>query len=151
MYHAPCTSPSIPPNTYTSLPYPVSPELAFIVVDITLSSHPLSSPTLPSIGDTILYLVPELCAFPAMRPHAPCIRRVLHPSALSAPLTPSSPFEIPRDPIDQLAVYSRRHPKRNINIPSCGTHLYMLIFLYIDICIQFFFIYLYDLVYARRS
>ena len=37
------TSLSIPPDTYTSLPYPMSPKPTSIVVDITLSSHPLSS------------------------------------------------------------------------------------------------------------
>ena len=116
------TSPSIPPNTYSSLPYPVSPKPASIAVDITFSSHPLSSPTLPPIGDTILDLVSELGPLPARRPHAPRIRRVLHPSAPSAPLAPSSPFEIARDPIDQQVVYSRRCPKRNIKTPSCGTH-----------------------------
>ena len=51
------TSPSTPPNTYTSLSYPVSPKPTSIVVDITLSSHLLSSPTLPPIGDTIVDLV----------------------------------------------------------------------------------------------
>ena len=50
------TSPSIPPNTYTSLPYPVLSEPTSIVVDITLPSHPLSSSTLPPIGDTIVTL-----------------------------------------------------------------------------------------------
>ena len=113
------TSPSIPLDTYTSLPYPVSPEPASIAVDITLSSHPLSSLTLPPIGDTIIDFVSELGALPAMRPCAPRIRRVLHPSAPSAP---SAPFEIARDPIDQLDVYSRRRPKRNIKTSSCGTH-----------------------------
>ena len=113
------TSPSIPPNTYTSLPYSVSPEPASIAVDITLSSHPLSSPTLPSIGDTIVDLVSELGTLPTRRPHAPRIHRVLHPSTPSAP---SAPFEIARDPIDQLVVYYRRHPKRNIKTSSYGTH-----------------------------
>ena len=37
-------------------------------------------------------------------------------------VTPSAPFEIARDPIDQLAVNSRRRPKRNIKTPSCGIH-----------------------------
>ena len=118
------TSPSIPPDTYTSLPYPVSPKLASIAIDITLSSHPLSSPTLPPISDTIIDLVSELVALLARRPRAPCIFRVLHPSAPSAPSapsTPSAPFEIARDPIDQLAVYSRHRPKRNIKTSSCGT------------------------------
>ena len=54
------TSPSIPPDTYTSLPYPVSLEPTSIPIDITLSSHLLSSPTLPPTSDTILYLVSEL-------------------------------------------------------------------------------------------
>ena len=60
------TSPSIPPDTYTSLPYPVSLEPSSIVVDIPLSCIPLSSPTLPPIGDTIIDLVLELGALPAM-------------------------------------------------------------------------------------
>ena len=144
------TSPSIPPDTYTSLPYPMSSELASIAVDITLSFHPLSSPTLPPIGETIIDLVSELGALPPRQPCAPRIRRVLHPSApstQSAPSASSPPFEIARDPIDQRVVYSRCRLKRNIKTPSCGTHLYMFIFLYIYICIQFF-IYLYDLVYA---
>ena len=97
------TSPSIPPNTYTSLPYPMLSEPTSIVVDITLPSHPLSSSTLPPIGDTIVDLVLELGALPARRPCAPRICRVLHPSAPSAPSTPSAPsapFEIARDPID---------------------------------------------------
>ena len=42
--------------------------------------------------------------------------------APSAPLAPSTSFEIARDLIDQLAVYSRRRPKRNIKTPFCGTH-----------------------------
>ena len=113
------TPPSISPDTYTSLPYPMSPELASIAVDITLSSHPLSFPTLPPIGDTIVDLVSELGTLPARRPRALHIRRVLHPSA---PLAPSASFEITRDHIDQLAVYSRCRPKRNIKTPSCGTH-----------------------------
>ena len=101
------TSPSIPPDTYTSLAYPVSPEPASIAVDITFSSYPLSPPTLPPIGDTILNLVSKLGPLPARRPRAPRIRRVLHPSAPSAPLAPSAPsapsalFEIVRDPINQ--------------------------------------------------
>ena len=57
------TSPSIPPHTYTSVPYPVSPETASILVDITLSSHPLPSHTLPPIDDTILDLLPEWVNF----------------------------------------------------------------------------------------
>ena len=68
------TLPSIPPYTYTSLPYPVSPEPASIAVDITLSSHPLSFPTLPPIGDAIIDLVSELGALSTRRPHAPRIR-----------------------------------------------------------------------------
>ena len=134
------TSPSIPPDTYISLPYPVSLEPASIPVDITLSSHSVSSPTLPPIGDTILDLASELGAFLARQPRAPRIRRILHLSAPSTPSTPSAPsapsapstllapsalsapFEIARDPIDQLAVYSRLRSKRNIKKPSCGTH-----------------------------
>ena len=68
------TSPSIPLDTYTSLPYPVSPEPTSIAVVITLSSHPLSSPTLPPIGDTIVDFVSELGALLARRPCAPRIR-----------------------------------------------------------------------------
>ena len=113
------TSPSIPPDTYISLPYPVSLEPASIAVDITFSFHPLSSPTLPPIGDTILDLVSELGPLLARWPRAPRIRRVLHPSAPSAP---SAPFEIARDPIDQQVVYSRRLPKRNIKTSSSETH-----------------------------
>ena len=48
------TSPSILPHTYTSILYPVSTEPASIAVDITLSSHPLPSHTLPPMDDTIL-------------------------------------------------------------------------------------------------
>ena len=59
----------IPPHTYTFVPYPVSPEPTSIAVDITLSSHPLSSHTLPPIDDTILDLLPELGPLPARRPH----------------------------------------------------------------------------------
>ena len=59
------TSPSIPPHTYTSLPYMVSLEPASIAVDITFSSHPLSSPTVPPIDDTILDLISELGPLPA--------------------------------------------------------------------------------------
>ena len=113
------TSPSIPPHTYTSLPSPVYSEPASIAVDITLSSHPLSSPTLPPIVETMVDLVSEFGALVARRPRAPRIHRVLHPSAPSATL---APFEIARDPIDQLDVYVRRRPKRNIKTPSCGTH-----------------------------
>ena len=119
------TSPSIPPNTYTSLPYPVSPKPASIAIDIILSSHPLSSLTLPPIGDTIVHLVSELGALPARRLRALRIRRVLHPSASSAPLAPSAPpapFQIALDLIDKLIVYSKRRRKRNIKAPSCGTH-----------------------------
>ena len=119
------TSPSIPSKAYTSLPYPVSPEPTSIAIDITLSSNPLSSLTLPPICDTIVDLVSELGALPTRRPRAPCIRRVLHPLAPLAPSAPSAPsalFEIARDPIDQLAVYSRRRLKRNIKTSSCGTH-----------------------------
>ena len=85
------TSPSIPPNTYTSLPYPMSLEPASIAIDITFSSHRLSSLTLPPIGDTILDLVSELGLLPARRPRAPHIRRVFHPSTPSAPSAPSAP------------------------------------------------------------
>ena len=88
------TSPSILPHTDTSVPYPVSPEPASIVVDITLSSHPLPSHTLPPMDDTILDLLPEWGRLPARRP---CTRRVQD-------------------------VYSRRSPKRNIKASSCGTH-----------------------------
>ena len=116
------TSPSIPPDTYTSLPYPVLLESASIAVDVTFSSHPLSSPTLPPIDDTILDLVSELGPLPARRLRAPRICRVLHPLAPSAPSSPSAPFEIARDPIDHQAMYSRRRPKRNIKTPSCGTY-----------------------------
>ena len=119
------TSPSIPKYTYTSLPYPLSPEPVSIAVDITFSSHPLSSPTLPPIGDTILDLVSELGPLLARRPRAPRIRQLLHPSAPLAPSAPSAPsasFEITRDPIAQQAMYSRCRPKRNIKTPSCGTH-----------------------------
>ena len=88
-------------------------------------------------------LILEFVALPSRRPRASCTGRVLHPSAPSASL---APFEIARDPIDQPTVYYRWHPKRNIKTPSCGTHCYMFIFVYIDICILFF-IYLYDFVY----
>ena len=93
-----------------------------MAVDITLSSHPLSSFTLPPINETdetMVDIVLELGALPARRPCAPRTRRVLHPSAPSAL---SAPFEIARDPIDQLAVYYRWRPKRNIKNPSYGTH-----------------------------
>ena len=86
---------------------------------MTLSSHPLSSPTLPVIDETMVDFVSELGAFSARRSRASCIRRVLYSLA---PLAPSAPFEIARDPIDQLAVYFRHRPKRNIKTPSCGTH-----------------------------
>ena len=55
----------IPPHTYTSLPSPVLPDPASMGVDITLSSHPLSSPTFPPIDETIVDLVSELGALPA--------------------------------------------------------------------------------------
>ena len=128
------TEPFIPSHTYTSLPSLVSPKLASMAVDITLSSHHLSSPILSPIDETMVDLVLEFCALPARLPRTPCIHRVLHPSAPSAPSTPSASsvpstpsapsasFEIAQDPIYQLAVYSRRHPKRNIKTPSCGTH-----------------------------
>ena len=67
------TSPSIPLDTYTFLPYPVTPEPASITVDITLSFHPLSSLTLPSIGDTIVDLVSELGELPTRRS---CAQRI---------------------------------------------------------------------------
>ena len=92
------TSPSIPPHTYTSLPSSVSPKLASMAVDITLSSS-----TLPPIDETMVDLVSELGAPPARGPCAPRIRRVLHPSAPLAPSALSAlsaPFEIARDPID---------------------------------------------------
>ena len=122
------TSPSIPPQTYTSLPSPMSLDPASMRVNMTLSSHPLSSPTLSPIDETMVDLVSEFGARPTKRPRAPRIRQVLHPSAPLAPLAPSAssassaPFEIARDPIDKLAMYSRRRPKRNIKTPSCGTH-----------------------------
>ena len=83
-----------------------------MAVDMTLSSHHLSSLTLSPIDETIVDLVSELGALPASRPRAPRIRRVLHPSA---PLAPSAS-------IGQLVVYSRHRPKRNVKTPSCGTH-----------------------------
>ena len=73
------TSSSIHPDTYTSLPYPVSSELASIIVDIILSSHTVSSLTLSSISEIIVDLVFEFGALPTRRPHAPLIRRVLYP------------------------------------------------------------------------
>ena len=79
------TSPSIPPHTYTSVPYPVSLEPTSIAIDITLSSHPLSSHTLPPIDDTILDLLPELGPLPTKRPRTRRVHRLLHPSAPSAP------------------------------------------------------------------
>ena len=90
-----------------------------MAIDITLSSHPLSSPTLSPIDEVMVDLVSELGALPVRRPRARRIRQVLHPLAPSAP---SAPFEIARDPIDQLVVYARRHLRRNIKAPSCGTH-----------------------------
>ena len=122
------TSPSILPQTDTSVPYSVSPEPVSIGVDITLSSHPLPSHTLPPMDDTILDLLPEWGRLPARRPRTRRVHRLLHPSATSAPsapsapLAPSAPSQTPRDPIAQQAVYSRRHPKKNIKAPSCGTH-----------------------------
>ena len=96
-----------------------------MTVDMTLSAHPLSSPTLPPIDETIVDLVSELVAVPTRRPRAPRIPRVLHPSTPSvpsAPSDPSAPFEIAWDTIDHIAVYSRRRPKRTIKISSCGTY-----------------------------
>ena len=99
-----------------------------MAVDITLSSHPLSSPTLPLIDETMVDLVSKLGALLARRPRAPRIRRVLHPSAPSASSTPPAPlaplasFEIAQDHINQLTVYSRRRPKINIKTQSYGTH-----------------------------
>ena len=81
---------------------------------MTLSSHPLSSPTLPLIDETMIDLVSELGALSARRPCAPRIRRVLHSLALSALSAPSAPFAIVRVPIDQLAMYSKCRPKKNI-------------------------------------
>ena len=96
------------------LPSPVSLEPASMVVDNTLSSL-----TLRPIDVTMVDLVSELGVLLATRPCAPCIYQVLHPLAFSAP---STPFEIERDPIDQLAMYSRRRPMRNIKTPSIGTN-----------------------------
>ena len=90
-----------------------------MAVNITLSSHLLSSPTLPPIGETMVNLLSELSALPARRPSTPRKRRVLHPLA---PSTPSTPFEIARDPVDQLVVYTMSRSKRNIKAPSCETH-----------------------------
>ena len=134
-------------STYTSLPSPVSPEPASMAVDITLSSYPLSSPTLPLIDETMVDLVSELDALPARRPRTPRIRRVLHPSAPSAP---SALFEIARDPIDQLVMYVRRHPKRKKRLHLVGLidicrYLYMLIFVYI-----FLYIYMIWFIYEIR-
>ena len=64
-------------------------------------------------------LVSELSAFLATQPRAPRIHQVLHSLASMAP---STPFEIERDPIDQLAMYSRPRPMRNIKTPSLGTN-----------------------------
>ena len=119
------TSPSILPHTYMSVPYLVSLEPASIAVDITLSSHPLPSHTLPPMDDIILDLLPEWGRLPARRPRTRRVHRLLHPSATSAPSAPSvpsAPSQTPRDPIAQQAVYSRRRPKGNIKAPSCGTH-----------------------------
>ena len=122
------TSPSILSYTYTSVPYSVSPEPTSIPVDITLSSHPLPSHTLPPMDDTILNLLPEWGRLPARRPRTRRVHRLLHPSAPSAPSAPSTPSaplapsQTPRDPIGQQTVYSRRRPKRNINVPFYGTH-----------------------------
>ena len=85
-----------------------------MTIDITLSS-----PTLPLIDEIMVDLVSKLGALPAKRHRAPRIHQVLHPSTSS---TPSAPFEIARDPIDQLDVYARSRPKRNIKAQSCGTH-----------------------------
>ena len=132
------TSPSILPHTYTYVPYPVSPEPASIPVDITWMSHPLPSHTLPPLDDTILDLLPKWGRLPARRPRTRRVHRLLHPSAtsaLSAPLAPSFPSTLsqtPQDPIAQQDVYYRHRPKRNIKVPSCGTHCYMLLFLYMN-------------------
>ena len=90
-----------------------------MALDITLSSHILSSPTLPLIDETMVALVLELGALLARIPRTPRIRRVLHPSTPSAP---STPFEIAQDLIDQLAVYYRHRSKRNIKTSSYETH-----------------------------
>ena len=91
------TSPSILSHTYMSVPYLVSPELASIVVDITLSSHPLPSHTLPPMNDTILDLLPECGRLPARGPRTRRVHQLLNPSATSAPSAPSTPSQTPRD------------------------------------------------------
>ena len=96
------TSPSIPPHTYTSVPYPVSLKPPSIAVDITLSSHSLSSHTLPPMDDTILDFLPELGPLPARRPWTRRVHRLLHPSVPSAPSAPSAisaPSQTPHDSI----------------------------------------------------
>ena len=121
-------SPSILPQTYTSVPYPVSTEPASIALDIPLSSHHLPSHTLHPTDDTIIDLLPEWGRLPGRRPRTRRVHRLLHPSDTSAPSAPSppssplSPSQTPQDPIGQQAVYFRRRPKRNIKAPSCGTH-----------------------------
>ena len=116
------TSPSLPPDTYASLPYVVSLEPASMAVDITLSSHPLSSPTLSPIDETMVDLVSKLGTLLARR-HV-YVKYFIHqlPRLHRLPSALSTLFEIARDPIDQLAMYSRRHLKRNIKTPSCETH-----------------------------
>ena len=122
------TSPSILPHTYTFVPYLVSTEPTSIAVDITLSSHPLPSHTLPPMDDTILDLLPEWGRLPARRPRTRRVHRLLHsldasaPSAPSTPSAPSASSQTPQDPIGQQVVYSRRCPKKNIKASSCGTH-----------------------------
>ena len=116
------TSPSILPHTYTSVPYQVSTEQASIAVDITLSSHPLPSHTLPPMDHTILDLLLEWGRLPARRPRTRRLHRLLHPSDTSAPSAPSAPSQTPQDPIGQQTVYFRRRSKRNIKASSCGTH-----------------------------
>ena len=116
------TSPSILPHTYTSVPYPVSTEPSSIAIDITLSSHPLPSHTLPPMDDAILDLLPEWGRLPARRPRTRRVHRLLHPSDTSAPSAPLASSQTPQDPIGQQTVYFRRCPKRNIKAPSCGTH-----------------------------
>ena len=86
---------------------------------MTLYSHPLSSSTLSPIDETMVDLVSELGSLLARRLlakrlYGPRIRRVLHSSAPSAPSALSTSFEIAQDPIDHLAVYSKRRPKINI-------------------------------------
>ena len=99
----------IPPLSPTSL-----------ALDDTLPST--TSPTpLPSIDETMIDLVPNLCACLPRQPHTSLTRRVVPPLAPSAPSTPSNPFEIAHVPIDHLTVYSRR-PKRKTKPPSCETH-----------------------------